>query len=313
MLGIAYHKLQKLYAERARRPIDVEEVGVHDLGPGPSTALARRAEQRLLLAGLRRLPLQFQVVLELSFWEDMTAGAIGAVLGEPEGTVRTRLRRAKELLAVQLRRLGAAPALLEEHPRRPGRVGPLAAGRAVSVASGALASSACPFGRPASALALTRLSFRSRRDPPAPDQYASRSSARSRASRSRISCASTINLAVGWAHRRSSGVSSSSVLARSRRSALACGRSASSTSRRRARSWSAMLSWATWAPGRGEVLVVADVGRGRYGRLGAVPELAVEQGRALVFEALLQAGELVFGEVVHRGRERSTVRSWTQR
>jgi len=113
LLGIAYHKLQKLYGERARRPIDVEQISVHDLGPGPSTALAQRAEQRLLLAGLRRLPLQFQVVLELSYWEEMTAGAIGAVLGEPEGTVRTRLRRAKELLTAQLRRLGAAPALLE--------------------------------------------------------------------------------------------------------------------------------------------------------------------------------------------------------
>jgi RNA polymerase sigma factor (sigma-70 family) len=113
LLGIAYHKLQKLYGERARRAIDVEQVSVHDLGPGPSTALARRAEQRLLLAALRRLPLQFQVVLELSFWEDLTAGAIGAILGEPEGTVRTRLRRAKELLAVQLRRIDAAPALRE--------------------------------------------------------------------------------------------------------------------------------------------------------------------------------------------------------
>jgi RNA polymerase sigma-70 factor (ECF subfamily) len=113
LLGIAWHKLQKLYGHKARSPVDVAEVSVHDLGPGPSTAVARRAEQRLLLAGLRRLPLQFQVVLELSFWEEMTAAAIGAALGEPEGTVRTRLRRAKELLAGQLKRLGAAPNLLE--------------------------------------------------------------------------------------------------------------------------------------------------------------------------------------------------------
>ena len=52
LLGIAYHKVQKLYAERERRAIDVEEVSVHDLAPGPSTALARRGEQWLLLAGL---------------------------------------------------------------------------------------------------------------------------------------------------------------------------------------------------------------------------------------------------------------------
>jgi RNA polymerase sigma factor (sigma-70 family) len=112
LLGIAYHKVQKLYATRQRQPIDVEAVSVHDLAPGPSTALARREEQRLMLAALRRLPLQFQVVLELYFWEELTAAGIGEVLGEPEGTVRTRIRRARELLTEQLRRLEAAPPLL---------------------------------------------------------------------------------------------------------------------------------------------------------------------------------------------------------
>ena len=113
LLGIAYHKVQKLYAERERRAIDVEAVSMHDLAPGPSTALAQRAEQRLLLAGLRRLPLQFQVVLELYFWEDLTAAAIGELLGVPEGTVRTRIRRARELLTAQIERLAAARALIE--------------------------------------------------------------------------------------------------------------------------------------------------------------------------------------------------------
>lgn len=113
LLGIAYHKVQKLYAERERHAIDAEVVSVHDLAPGPSTALARLGEQRLLLAGLRRLPLQFQVVLELYFWEDLTAAGIGELLGEPEGTVRTRIRRAKELLTAQIERLSAARALIE--------------------------------------------------------------------------------------------------------------------------------------------------------------------------------------------------------
>lgn len=113
LLGIAYHKVQKLYAERERRAIDVEAVSMHDLAPGPSTALAQRAEQRLLLAGLRRLPLQFQVVLELYFWEDLTAAAIGELLGVPEGTVRTRIRRARELLTAQIERLAGARALIE--------------------------------------------------------------------------------------------------------------------------------------------------------------------------------------------------------
>lgn len=113
LLGIAYHKVQRYYGDRGRAALDLEQVRVHDLAPGPGTALARRAEQRLLLAGLRRLPLQFQVVLELYFWEELSAAAIGAVLGEPEGTVRTRIRRAKQLLAAQIEGLAAARALIE--------------------------------------------------------------------------------------------------------------------------------------------------------------------------------------------------------
>lgn len=113
LLGVAYHKVQKLYGERERKAIDVEQISVHDLAPGPNTALVQHGERRLLLAGLRRLPLQFQAVLELYFWEDLTAAAIGEVLGEPEGTVRTRIRRAKELLAAQIARLEGARELIE--------------------------------------------------------------------------------------------------------------------------------------------------------------------------------------------------------
>jgi len=52
-----------------------------------------------------------QIVLELHYWEAMSAGAIAEVLGAPEGTVRTRLRRAKQLLEEQLAAIVGAPAL----------------------------------------------------------------------------------------------------------------------------------------------------------------------------------------------------------
>jgi RNA polymerase sigma-70 factor (ECF subfamily) len=76
-----------------------------ELAPSASSVIAEAGRRRLLLEGLRSIPLQFQVVLELSFWERMTAREIGEVVGAPEGTVRTRLRRAKELLAKELRRI----------------------------------------------------------------------------------------------------------------------------------------------------------------------------------------------------------------
>lgn len=112
LLGIAWHKVQKLYADRGRGHLDVEVQSLADLGVGPNTALARRGEHKLLLAGLRQLPLRFQVALELYFWEDLPAAAIAGLLGEPEGTVRTRIARAKQLLAGHIRRLTAARALI---------------------------------------------------------------------------------------------------------------------------------------------------------------------------------------------------------
>ena len=57
----------------------------------------------------RRLPLELQVVLELYFWEEMTAADIGRVIDKPEGTVRTRVRRAKQLLEEILPTLAASP------------------------------------------------------------------------------------------------------------------------------------------------------------------------------------------------------------
>ena len=44
------------------------------------------------------LPEKFRVVLLLSLGEDMDAAAVGAILGIPAGTVRSRLHAARKLL-----------------------------------------------------------------------------------------------------------------------------------------------------------------------------------------------------------------------
>ena len=69
----------------------------------PETADARQdAEQRLLLDRLRQqiegLPRKLRAVLQLSVVEEMDASAIGAVLGIPAGTVRSRLHTARKIL-----------------------------------------------------------------------------------------------------------------------------------------------------------------------------------------------------------------------
>lgn len=63
---------------------------------------AKDAEQRVMLERLRkeieRLPRKFRSVLQLSLVEEMDASDVAAVLGIPEGTVRSRAHTARKLL-----------------------------------------------------------------------------------------------------------------------------------------------------------------------------------------------------------------------
>lgn len=72
-----------------------------------STSMADRRQQlQVLYAALQALPLDLQITLELFYWEELPAIEIGSILGVPEGTVRSRLRRARQRLAEGLHRLG---------------------------------------------------------------------------------------------------------------------------------------------------------------------------------------------------------------
>lgn len=116
LFGIAYNKLKQFY-ERARVDggrLDYGTVSSADLSPGASTMMANSAQQRLLLEALRRVPLEHQVVLEMFYWEEMTSAEVAAALGEPHGTIRTRIRRARALLEEALAKLADDAATLEQ-------------------------------------------------------------------------------------------------------------------------------------------------------------------------------------------------------
>ena len=111
LFAIAHNQLSKYWRARSRDRLDLQTISVFDLDPSPSAALARDEQQHRLLCALRRIPLDAQVALELHYWEAMTAAEIGEVLGVPLGTAKTRLRRAKQLLEVELRELDAGLAV----------------------------------------------------------------------------------------------------------------------------------------------------------------------------------------------------------
>lgn len=115
LFGIARNVLYQYYRSKRRRSgrFVPEEESVEDLGPTASSVMVQAEETQLLLQALRRIPVEFQVILELYFWERMTAREIAEVLDVPEGTARTRIRRAKQLLEQQMEALAATPDLLQ--------------------------------------------------------------------------------------------------------------------------------------------------------------------------------------------------------
>ncbi len=115
LFGIARFELLHYYRRKSRREteFDAEKTSVYDLDPTPSRIIAKHQEQRLLLEALRHIPLDLQVVLELTYWEKLTSPEMADLLEIPEGTVKSRVRRAREKLDEQLARLADSPARLE--------------------------------------------------------------------------------------------------------------------------------------------------------------------------------------------------------
>ncbi len=105
LFTIARNELYR--ALRGRAPSGEVDFGVSsiiDLSPSPATVAAAAERDRDLLGALRALPVDAQVVLELHYWEDLSATELANVLDVPVGTAKSRLRRAKQLLVVALRR-----------------------------------------------------------------------------------------------------------------------------------------------------------------------------------------------------------------
>ena len=115
LFAIAHNVLRDHLRRNRRAPeeLDLEKLSLVDLGSSPTSLLAAHAEQRLLLHGLRQIPVASQVILALYYWERMSGPELGAFLGVPEDTARSRLRRAKQQLEAAIRGLEASAAEME--------------------------------------------------------------------------------------------------------------------------------------------------------------------------------------------------------
>ena len=114
LFSIAYNVLRSHVRSKYRssEEINLDDVSMQALDPGPRSLLVERDEQRLLLEGLRHIEMDLQIMLELRFWENMKVAEIAHVLNIPEGTVKSRLSRARKNLEEAMEELADSPVLL---------------------------------------------------------------------------------------------------------------------------------------------------------------------------------------------------------
>ena len=88
------------------RMADVGEIEITDGGKSPEDLAAGGDERALLRQMIAGLPEELRQTLLLSSVEEMTSSEVAAVMGIPEGTVRTRVMRAKAELRKRFEAMG---------------------------------------------------------------------------------------------------------------------------------------------------------------------------------------------------------------
>jgi len=79
-------------------------VNLRDRRPAPDETADQESRARLLQSALRRIPEHYRAPLILAHVEEMPVEEVARVLGLPEGTVKSRLHRARAQLKTIIRR-----------------------------------------------------------------------------------------------------------------------------------------------------------------------------------------------------------------
>jgi RNA polymerase sigma-70 factor (ECF subfamily) len=106
--GIAYNVVREQLRGRSDA-VDLAARSVADLRPNVSAELVQREDQRLLLKGLHRLPVDDQILLCLRYWERLRSRELAEIIGVNHSTVRTRLQRAEAKLQRLIEELAGSP------------------------------------------------------------------------------------------------------------------------------------------------------------------------------------------------------------
>lgn len=116
LFGVARRQLYLHLRSRYRgnkvfAPAEMSAETFGSLDPSPTGIIADRDEKRLLLKGLRRIPLDLQITVELFYWDELSLRDVADALEIPTGTVKSRLNRARDALRRELQQLESSDEL----------------------------------------------------------------------------------------------------------------------------------------------------------------------------------------------------------
>jgi RNA polymerase sigma-70 factor (ECF subfamily) len=107
-----YDHLRARMREKAR--FAPEMTSLEDAGAGPSQIVAKGERDQLLLAALRRIPIDDQIALELYYWEELPMEGVAQALGVTKSAALNRVHRAREALRERLRAMEARAERVDE-------------------------------------------------------------------------------------------------------------------------------------------------------------------------------------------------------
>jgi len=114
LFGIARNQLLMYLRgkSRAAQRFDPLTASARDAGAGPARIIARQQQHQVLALALQRLPIDYQVALELHYFESLQLAEIAEVVGRPLGTIKSLLSRGREILREQLEEIATSEELL---------------------------------------------------------------------------------------------------------------------------------------------------------------------------------------------------------
>lgn len=106
LFAIARHVLFGYWRKRqsTRGTVDFDEVSIESLSTSAGGRLVKGEERARLLGGLRALPLEQQILLEMYYWEDFDREQLAEMFDVENATIGSRLTRARQALQNHLAR-----------------------------------------------------------------------------------------------------------------------------------------------------------------------------------------------------------------